>query len=370
MRFSPRLLIASLASCGLAAGHVYITDLVAEDPDESGEDFDEGDTLSVLFSEPTSEPFGSSGLAKSDVDALLDFSSEVRGDYWAFWNTSRLLVVHFGVVEAESAPVPGEFQVRCRAAATTAILPRDASSDGCEGSSPPLRGAWGYARPSLVEISSVVAYDPDDGDEVCACAGDSAGGGSPSHSPSTQLSHPHAGSRQVFSAGDVLTLRFSTPTNRAGRDPEAGELSPEEVEALLAWSPHPTGAAFVANWSDDSAGLTLRVTEAGESRPAPTPITSTLPMTRPVAPAAVALQLAASEPCLPHLPPVPLPLLPHRFVTAAAGHECRGRASLRRTARCRAAKREVVRCLAPHSWRVGLAPADNRPRCLRPRRCR
>ena len=41
MRVSPRLLIASLASCGLAAGHVYITDLVAEDPDESGEDFDE-----------------------------------------------------------------------------------------------------------------------------------------------------------------------------------------------------------------------------------------------------------------------------------------------------------------------------------------
>ena len=143
MRVSPRLLIASLASCGLllAAGHVYITDLVAEDPDESGEDFDESDTLSVLFSEPTSEPFGSSGLAKSDVDALLDFSSEVRGDYWAFWNTSSLLVVHFGVVEAESAPVPGEFQVRCRAAATAAILPRDASSGGCEGSSPPLRGA-------------------------------------------------------------------------------------------------------------------------------------------------------------------------------------------------------------------------------------
>ena len=179
MRVSARLLIASLASCGLAAGHVYITDLVAEDPDESGEEFDESDTLSVLFSEPTSEPFGSSGLAKSDVDALLDFSSEVRGDYWAFWNTSSLLVVHFGVVEAESAPVPGEFQVRCRAAATAAILPRGASSGGCEGSSPPLRGAWGYVRPSLVEISSVVAYDPDDGDEVCACAGGSAGGGLP-----------------------------------------------------------------------------------------------------------------------------------------------------------------------------------------------
>ena len=147
MRVSPRLLVASLASCGLAAGHVYITDLVAEDPDESGEDFDESDTLSVLFSEPTSEPFGSSGLAKSDVDALLDFSSDVRGDYWAFWNTSSLLVVHFGVVEAESAPVPGEFQVRCRAAATAAA--REASwaptiaQPGCLGAS---LGAWQPAK--------------------------------------------------------------------------------------------------------------------------------------------------------------------------------------------------------------------------------
>ena len=188
MHISPRLLIASLASYGLAAGGVYITDLVAEDPDESGEDFDESDTLSVLFSEPTSEPLGSSGFAKSDVDALLDFSSEVRGDYWAFWNTSSVLVIHFGIVEAESAPVPGVFQVRCRAAATEAILPRDTSSGGCEGSSPPLRGAWGYVRPSLVGISSVVAYDPDDGDEVCTCVGCSAGNASPSPSLSPSSS--------------------------------------------------------------------------------------------------------------------------------------------------------------------------------------
>lgn len=191
MHISPRLLIASLASYGLAAGGVYITDLVAEDPDESGEDFDESDTLSVLFSEPTSEPLGSSGFAKSDVDALLDFSSEVRGDYWAFWNTSSVLVIHFGIVEAESAPVPGVFQVRCRAAATEAILPRDTSSGGCEGSSPPLRGAWGYVRPSLVGISSVVAYDPDDGDEVCTCVGCSAGNTSPSPSPSPESSPSH-----------------------------------------------------------------------------------------------------------------------------------------------------------------------------------
>ena len=215
MRVSPRLLIASLASCGLAAGHVYITDLVAEDPDESGEDFDESDTLSVLFSEPTSEPFGSSGLAKSDVDALLDFSSEVRGDYWAFWNTSSLLVVHFGVVEAESAPVPGEFQVRCRAAATAAILPRGASSGGCEGSSPPLRGAWGYVRPSLVEISSVVAYDPDDGDEVCACAGGSAGGGLPRPNSLTRtLALARSSARVMCSRSASLlppTARDETP---------------------------------------------------------------------------------------------------------------------------------------------------------------
>ena len=81
---------------------------------------------------------------------------------------------------------------------------------------------------------------------------------------------PHPDPHQVFSVDDVLTLRFTTATNRAGRATDAGELYPEEVEALLEWSPHTTGATFVANWSEDSTELSVRVTEAGESRPAPT----------------------------------------------------------------------------------------------------
>lgn len=128
--------------------------------------------------------------------------------------------------------------------------------------------------------------------------------------------HPHPGPHQVFSAGDVLTLRFSTPTNRAGRDPEAGELSSEEVEALLAWSPHPTGAAFVANWSDDSAGLSLRVTEAGESRPAPTLLAPALTLLRPVAPAAVTPAAGCKQP-----KPTPAPT-PAPATAAQVRHRC------------------------------------------------
>ena len=211
MQVSSKVFIASLAfaSYGLAAGRVYITDLLADDPDESGHSFGELDTLSVLFSEPTSEPLASSGLGKSDVDALLAFSSEVRGDYWAFWNTSRLLIVHFGVVEADSAPVPGVFRVSCRAAATEAILPQGTSNGRCEGSSPPLRGAWGYARPSLVEISSIVAHDPDDGDEVCT--------------------------HMVFSTGDLIL----TPSLAPWPEPV-----PVHSPWLLTLAPHPGSSSW------------------------------------------------------------------------------------------------------------------------------
>lgn len=226
--------LGSLASHGLTGASISISDLVADDPDESGESFDESDTLSVHFSEPTSEPLGS-GLAKSDIDALLAFSSEVHGDYWAFWNSSSVLVVHFGVVDAATAPAVGSFRVSCRAAAAEVIL-GNASGGGCVGSSPPLRGAWGYRRPSLVSLASAAAHDPDDGDEE-------------------------------FSAGDVLTLRFSTPTDRAGRDAALGELSMAEISDLLWFHPHPAGSTFAANWSDDSASLTLVVREAGAPPP-------------------------------------------------------------------------------------------------------
>ena len=224
-----------------ALSGLTIVDLVADDPDESGVDFDEYDTLAVHFSAPTNQPLAASGLARSDIDALLSFSTDIVGDYWAFWNSSRVLMLHFGSVEARSAPLPGAFTVSCRPSATEAILPLNASQDGttgCVGSSPPLRGAWGYTRPSLVEISSLVAHDPDNGDEA-------------------------------FSAGDVLTLRFSTSTNRAGRAADAGELSAAELDELLAFSPHPTGAAFAANWSADARTLTMRVEAAGTAPPRP-----------------------------------------------------------------------------------------------------
>ena len=236
---SAQLLVLSLF--GGALGGLTIVDLVADDPDESGVEFDEYDTLAVHFSAPTNEPLAASGLARSDLDTLFAFSTAIVGDYWAYWNSSRVLILHFGRVEASSAPAPGAFTVSCRPSATEMILPLNASLDGttgCVGSSPPLRGAWGYTRPSLVEISSLVAHDPDNGDEA-------------------------------FSEGDVLTLRFSTPTNRAGRAPDAGELSTAELDELLVFSPHPTGAAFAANWSADASTLTMRVEAAGTAPPRP-----------------------------------------------------------------------------------------------------
>ncbi len=169
--------------------------LVADDDDESEVAFAEYDTLRVYFWPPTSAPDSLAGadgrLDRRAVDALLAFSSAVVGDYWASWNSSTVLEITFGVVDPTSAPTPGVFTVSCRAGGR--IISAAAPSDECVSTSPPLEGRWGYAlRPSPLHITSFVAFDPDDGDEVCG-------------------------------EGDTLTLVFNVPTDR-GRLGASGPL--------------------------------------------------------------------------------------------------------------------------------------------------
>ena len=169
--------------------------LVAADDDESEAAFADFDTLRVYFWPPTSAPTGLAGpdgrLDRRAVDALLIFSSTLLGDYWATWNSSTVLEITFGVVDPASAPTPGAFTVRCRAG--NRITSAAAPSAECSSISPQLEGRWGYAvRPSPLRLTSFVAFDPDDGDEVCG-------------------------------EGDVLTLVFSAPTDR-GRLGASGPL--------------------------------------------------------------------------------------------------------------------------------------------------
>ena len=172
-----------------------IVALVAADDDESEAAFADFDTLRVYFWPPTSAPTGLAGpdgrLDRRAVDALLIFSSTLLGDYWATWNSSTVLEITFGVVDPASAPTPGAFTVRCRAG--NRITSAAAPSAECSSISPQLEGRWGYAvRPSPLRLTSFVAFDPDDGDEVCG-------------------------------EGDVLTLVFSAPTDR-GRLGASGPL--------------------------------------------------------------------------------------------------------------------------------------------------
>ena len=200
--------LALSLAIGVAVAPPSIIDLAADDPDESDLHFAEFDTLDVLFDRPTSMPGGPGVLDRQSVDALLSFSTPVHaaprmppihayrshappaqviGDYYAHWNTSALLRIIFGVVDATSAPTRGEERVGCRAGG--GILPDGAAdaADACTAPplSPPLRGSWGYAAPSSVGIASLVGADPDDGDEV-------------------------------FGVNDTLTIGFTTPTNRGG----------------------------------------------------------------------------------------------------------------------------------------------------------
>ena len=127
------LRLLALLLLALRTSTFTVTELRADDPDESELAFAEGDTLSIRFSAPTGAAPGD-GLDREAIHELVAFSSEVSGDYWAYWNTSQLLVPTFGLVDAASAPPVGAWRVECVAAACAAAP------------SPPLAGAWGYTR--------------------------------------------------------------------------------------------------------------------------------------------------------------------------------------------------------------------------------
>ena len=190
-----------------------------------------------------------------------------QGDYWAEWNSTSLLIVTFGVVDPNSAPVVGQFTVSCQPG--NDIIAAASRSEECASTSPPLVGSWGYTAPTLVSIRSFVADDPDDADEVC-------------------------------SAGDQLTITFSGPTD-IGRLGTAGPLfagslgatgldggiggggsgggggggsmgfgepllSGGALDELLELSPKPIGANLTAEWRD-AATLVLTIASPGTPPP-------------------------------------------------------------------------------------------------------
>ena len=218
------LRLLALLLLALRTSTFTVTELRADDPDESELAFAEGDTLSIRFSAPTGAAPGD-GLDREAIHELVAFSSEVSGDYWAYWNTSQLLVLTFGLVDAASAPPVGAWRVECVAAACAAAP------------SPPLVGAWGYRAPATLAIDALVAADADDADVA-------------------------------FSAGDTLTVRFAEPTDRAGAPPGA-RLGHDALLELLELRPEPHGANLSAAWSDDGATLTIDVHAAGDAASAP-----------------------------------------------------------------------------------------------------
>ena len=217
----PHVVMLALLGLGSVAS-IQIVGLVADDPDESELAFSAGDTLTITFSGATTQPGHPDGLDRAELDSLFALSTTVDGDYWAHWNSSAQLVIEFGIVDPDSAPVPGNFRIECRLGSM------------CTGLSPPLEGAWGFSAPSAVQIADLVASDADDAD-----------------------GH--------FGVNDTLTLRFSIPTNRAGYlDGQA--LGNAEVEAVLQIDALP-GASFSGVWTDP-ATLVLTVLSPGSAAPA------------------------------------------------------------------------------------------------------
>ena len=232
-----------------------IVALIADDPDQSEEFFADFDTLSLHFWPPTTMPGGAEEqLDRDAVNDMLIFSSPIAGDYWAHWNSTTLLVITFGVVDPESAPLIGSFTVACRAG--NDIRSGAAPAGECSSTSPPLRGSWGYTHPPSVSITSFTASDPDDADEVCG-------------------------------VGDRLTITFNVPTNRAQLSGIGGAIggatsgpSPAPLlsgggalDQLLEFVPAIPEANISAAWLNDQVlelhvmGSLMVADEAGDASP-------------------------------------------------------------------------------------------------------
>ena len=170
---------------------------------------------------------------------MLVFEPPIDGDYWAHWNTSRHLRITFGIVNAAAAPTAGVFTAACRPG--NDIQAGAAPSAECSSVSPPLRGRWGYAYPPRVAITSFVADDADDADDICG-------------------------------GGDTLTITFSEPTDAAALGEIGGAVagasggpqptplvSGGALDELLAFEPPLDGANLSGVWATSSVlVLTVR----------------------------------------------------------------------------------------------------------------
>jgi len=208
-----------------------IAAIIARDPDSADAIFSADDTITVLFSEATNQPFfdpNNPAINKTNIDALFTFSQDLGADYSGIWINPFTLRITIDNPSGATPPVVGVL--------TTSVKPTSNLKNAAETSetsistSPGLIGSFSLkAGPG---IKSVVVDDPDDGDSV-------------------------------YSIGDTITIRFVEPTNQPKN--KASGLTRADLDSIFTYTQN-IGDDYTGEWLDS---MTVRITinDATTDRP-------------------------------------------------------------------------------------------------------
>ncbi|KNC50385.1 uncharacterized protein AMSG_06876 [Thecamonas trahens ATCC 50062] len=208
---------------GLLAGPELVS-ATANDPDDADAVFSSGDTLTLVFSQPTNQPSASS---KAAFDALFAISNttSLGSAYAGSWSSASVLVVTFSTTPSNPSDGPklGVSVVSVIGSLTNAA----GTSLPSRSSSPPLAGDWGLLPgPTIVGF---LADDPDNADGF-------------------------------YSAGDTLTISFSMSTNVPPASTKA------QLDVLFSFS-QSLGADYTGVWSTPSVLVMTVVDPTGATPP-------------------------------------------------------------------------------------------------------
>ncbi|KAH3742736.1 calcium-binding protein [Pelomyxa schiedti] len=195
-------------------GGPSIVSLIADDPDNQDGIYSTGDTLTLLFNEPTNTPYGLY-LTRANIDSLFTFSESLGANYTGKWLNTTLLRIT--VVRPQGAnPTIANLTVKC---SSSSLKDSPGTSLPCNTSSPTAKGDWGTkAGPSITQL---VASDPDNLDAI-------------------------------YGKGDIITLFFSEATNKQA------VATKSNIDALLSFS-QPIGDDYSGEWLNSASELVITI---------------------------------------------------------------------------------------------------------------
>jgi len=199
-------------SFGQAAGPA-IKSIVAHDPFGKNVGFGNDDTITINFLEPTNLP---AVATSADLDKLFTFSQSLGSNYVGTWLDPTSLEITITDTTGNGSPVLDDFRVIVKQAGN--LKNTAGVSFASTVQSPPLEASFGKKVGPTIE--SITVSDPD-------------------------------GADAIFGNGDIITVKFSEPTNRPAVATKAN------LDALLSFS---LGDDYTGFWANPST-LIITITD-------------------------------------------------------------------------------------------------------------